>query len=109
PVPLTADEVAVRALAIPVLIPAFRPNETLGEVVRRLAASGVRSIVVVDDGSGPEFQPLFESLERIAAVRILRHAVNLGKGAALKTAMNEALTKMPEAIGVVTADADGQH
>jgi putative flippase GtrA len=35
--------------------------------------------------------------------------VNLGKGAALKTGMNHAACASPEAAGVVTADADGQH
>ena len=41
---------------------------------------------------------------------LLRHAVNLGKGAALRTGINHILTHGPEeAVGVVTADADGQH
>ena len=42
-------------------------------------------------------------------VQLLRHAVNLGKGAALKTAFNHVLCTYPELAGVVTADADGQH
>jgi putative flippase GtrA len=42
-------------------------------------------------------------------VRLLRHAVNLGKGAALKTGFNFALCEFPDCAGVVTADADGQH
>ena len=32
-----------------------------------------------------------------------------GKGAALKTGMNFALVTFPGCLGVVTADADGQH
>ena len=40
---------------------------------------------------------------------MLRHAVNLGKGAALKNAINYALVEWPDLCGVVTADADGQH
>ena len=35
--------------------------------------------------------------------------MNLGKGAALKTAFNHVLCTMPDLAGVVTADADGQH
>ena len=35
--------------------------------------------------------------------------MNLGKGAALKTAFNHVLCAYPELAGVVTADADGQH
>src|SRR5262249_16001168 len=38
------------------------------------------------------------------------HAVNLGKGQALKTAFNHYLLRCPQdSVGVVTADADGQH
>jgi putative flippase GtrA len=42
-------------------------------------------------------------------VSVLRHSVNLGKGGALRTAFNHVLLNEPGAIGVVTADADGQH
>lgn len=40
---------------------------------------------------------------------MLTNAVNLGKGAALKHGMNHVLVRHPDCIGVVTADADGQH
>ena len=65
--------------------------------------------MVVDDGSGPEFSGIFERGRRIPGVQVLRHAVNLGKGAALKTGSDEALGAFPELAGVITADADGQH
>jgi putative flippase GtrA len=42
-------------------------------------------------------------------VHVLRHAVNLGKGRALKTGFNFVLDRFPHLLGVVTADADGQH
>ena len=86
-----------------VLIPAYKPGLELVELVRALPEFVV---VVVDDGSGPEFAGIFEKLE---GVRIVRHAVNLGKGAALKTGMNYALVEFPDLAGIVTADADGQH
>jgi dolichol-phosphate mannosyltransferase len=65
--------------------------------------------VIVDDGSGPDFAPTFERLCAMTDVIVLRHAVNLGKGAALKTALNHAACDHAGAVGVVTADADGQH
>ena len=40
---------------------------------------------------------------------VLRHAVNQGKGRALKTAFNYCLNTWPELEGCVTADSDGQH
>jgi hypothetical protein len=44
-----------------------------------------------------------------AGVHVLRHAVNLGKGRALKTGFNFILGRFPHLMGVVTPDADGQH
>ena len=55
------------------------------------------------------FAATFAAAARFPNVQLLRHAVNLGKGAALKTAFNYVLCAMPDAAGVVTADADGQH
>lgn len=37
------------------------------------------------------------------------HAVNQGKGRALKTAFNYCLLQDPDLVGCVTADSDGQH
>jgi putative flippase GtrA len=65
--------------------------------------------VVVDDGSGPEFGDLFTRVAELPGVELLRHATNLGKGAALKTGLNYALCRYAGLTGVVTADADGQH
>jgi putative flippase GtrA len=66
-------------------------------------------MVVVDDGSAPEFRSRFEEVRTYSEVALLQHAVNLGKGAALRTGFNHALYTWPEIKGVVTADADGQH
>jgi glycosyltransferase involved in cell wall biosynthesis len=96
-------------VSVAVLIPAFRPGRPLLDLLARLSSAEVESIIVVDDGSGPEFAPVFEEARRFPKVHLLRHAVNLGKGAALRTGMNYALCEVPQAVGVVTADADGQH
>ncbi len=40
---------------------------------------------------------------------MLHHAVNQGKGRALKTAFNFCLQEFPGLVGVITADSDGQH
>jgi glycosyltransferase involved in cell wall biosynthesis len=90
---------------IAIVIPAYQPGEPLVELVEALAASGM-PIIVVDDGSDAEFGPLFERI--VGRVHLVRHAVNLGKGAALKTGMNYALVNFA-GCAVVTADADGQH
>lgn len=104
----------VRQYPVTVVIPAYRPNSALTDVVTALVERGIASIIVVDDGSGDAFRPVFEEIARIPvaqgqSVQLLRHAINLGKGAALKTAFNHVLAWQPGAKGVVTADADGQH
>jgi glycosyltransferase involved in cell wall biosynthesis len=52
---------------------------------------------------------VFHSVAEVAGVRVIRHAANLGKGAALKTGIESALRDCPALLGIVTMDADGQH
>jgi glycosyltransferase involved in cell wall biosynthesis len=93
-----------------VVIPAYKPGAPLVDLVRALAAaSEVAAVVVVNDGSGGPFDQIFASVRDTAKTTILLHAVNLGKGAALKTGMNYCLATYRDETVVVTADADGQH
>lgn len=98
---------------VALVVPAYRPSSELPELLREIRAADrthqIRTAVVIDDGSGPEYEPIFEDLESQEGVIVLRHAVNLGKGAALKTGFNHVLVNFPDVAGVVTADADGQH
>jgi putative flippase GtrA len=94
---------------IVIAIPAYQPERTMLELLRDLRGHTDSPIVVVDDGSRQECWGVFEEAGLMEGVTVLRHAVNLGKGAALKTAFNHALCEWPDAAGVVTADADGQH
>lgn len=91
-----------------VLIPAFEPGPRLPDMVAALRrADPDLEIVVVDDGSGPVFAPVFDA-SGDAGARVVTHSANRGKGAALKTGLAHILTRDPDA-DVVTADADGQH
>jgi putative flippase GtrA len=78
-------------------------------MVRALAQAGWGVIVVVDDGSGPDHSSIFREVSALSGVRVVSHAINLGKGAALKTGINFILCEYPSVAGVITADADGQH
>jgi glycosyltransferase involved in cell wall biosynthesis len=95
------------------LIPAYKPSpdlpELLGRIRRADAGKSIGAALIVDDGSGPEFAAIFDALRALPGVTVIDHAINLGKGAALKTGFNHALLAWPDAAGVVTADADGQH
>lgn len=98
-----------RVLRTAILIPAFMPGPEFPTFVSELIARGVTRIVVVDDGSGPEYRAGFDQVAAVPQVHVCRHAINLGKGAALKTGMNFILCDYADTSLVVTADADGQH
>ena len=91
--------------SIAVLIPAYKPDRRLNKLVDELIAKGFHRIVVIDDGGGAAYADIFRDLSGKATV--LTHEVNRGKGAGLKTGIRE-IMKTPN-VGVVTADADGQH
>ena len=92
-----------------VLIPAFQPGRAFVDLVETIAQQPYSAIVIVNDGSEPKYDPRFEAVARVPRVHVLRHSVNVGKGAALKTGINFILCSLPDCVGVVTADADGQH
>lgn len=92
-----------------IVIPAYNPDHRLPELVAALGAAGCTALLVVNDGSDARCAPVFAAVAARPGVTVLTHAVNLGKGRALKTAFNWLLCERPDAAGVVTADADGQH
>jgi glycosyltransferase involved in cell wall biosynthesis len=94
---------------IPILIPAYKPDHQLIDLVEKLLESGITNIIVVDDGSGSDYRGVFESVAKNNCCHLCIHSVNLGKGRAIKTGLNYALVNFPELGGIVTADADGQH
>jgi len=97
------------AVRYAVIIPAYRPDESLLQLIGALCEKPIPVIVLVDDGSGSDYREIFRRAEEFEKVRLVRHAVNLGKGAALKAGINYAMCAFPELQGVVTADADGRH
>ncbi len=94
---------------VAVLIPARRQEPAFVPLVDALLDAGFGAVILVDDGSPDEDKAVFASLAEKDRVHLLRHAVNLGKGRALKTGINYFLTAFPDYAGLVTADADGQH
>lgn len=98
---------------IPIIIPAYEPDERFVTLLSDLTSRGMGPLVLVDDGSGEEYRELFAKATQLIDTAgdnvLLVHEVNRGKGAALKTAFSYVLDHWPDAIGVVTADSDGQH
>lgn len=71
-------------MCVKVLIPAYKPDDKLLSLIEQLIP--FVGILVVDDGSGPEFFSLFQKARQLGAT-VLHHGQNRGKGAALKTGM----------------------
>ena len=88
------------------LIPAYKPQQELTQLTAQLHENGF-SVVVVNDGSGTEYNRIFETASLTA--HIVAYAENKGKGEALKTGMNYIREHFKTPYLVVTADADGQH
>ncbi|WP_455240892.1 glycosyltransferase [Methanothermobacter tenebrarum] len=71
-----------RDLSVSVVIPAYNEEKTVAKVVKAAHSSSyVDEVIVVDDGS---FDNTYKEAKR-AGAKIIRHASNRGKGAALKT------------------------
>ena len=92
-----------------ILIPAYRPDEKLIALLKKLSSAGFKHLVVIDDGSGEDFAEIFAQVKTVGHIHLLRHPVNMGKGAALKTGLIYIAEKLPECTSIITADADGQH
>ena len=93
-----------------VLIPSYKPNSILLDFLGELEAKGIKDVLIVDDGSGEKYRGVFkEASEKYPNCEVIYHAVNLGKGRAIKTGFNHALNKYEDLTGVVVCDSDGQH
>ena len=87
------------------VIPAFEPDERMIPLLREAVEAGLHP-VVVDDGSGPDYELLFQTARQYA--QVLTSPVNRGKGDALKRAFRWILEREEDAVAVVL-DCDGQH
>jgi len=85
-----------------VVIPAYNEQKNISEVIGKTKGH-VSNLVVVDDGSVDQ---TFETAKGLGVIA-LKHVVNLGKGAALKTGCDYAIKAGAKKIVVI--DSDGQH
>uniref|UniRef100_Q01XM1 Glycosyl transferase, family 2 n=1 Tax=Solibacter usitatus (strain Ellin6076) TaxID=234267 RepID=Q01XM1_SOLUE len=83
------------------IVPAYNEGPVIQATVRDLLGAGYE-VIIVDDGS----QDGTAAVRELPVVYI-RHAINLGQGAALQTGMTYALRAGADIA--VTFDADGQH
>lgn len=102
PVPRPSSQEAVMVERIAAIIPALNAEHSVGDVVLGTGRQ-VELTIVVDDGSWDQTS----QRARACGAHVSRHAINRGKGSALKTGFAHAL--LAGFDGVVTLDADGQH
>jgi glycosyltransferase involved in cell wall biosynthesis len=90
---------------VSVIIPAYNEEGTIGRVIAELLriknAIPSMEIIVVDDGSSDRTAI---KASQFPSVRLIEHAENMGKGAALKTGFKEAVGRV-----AVIQDADMEY
>jgi glycosyltransferase involved in cell wall biosynthesis len=74
-----------------VIIPVYNEKQTIQEIVRRVRATGIpREILIIDDGSTDGTRDILKQMEGGECLRILYHPKNMGKGAAVRTGIQNA-------------------
>lgn len=86
-----------------IIIPIYNEGEVILSVVNDIKKNGYTNILIVDDGST---DGVFSFLKK-QHVMSVRHIINRGKGAAMKTGLEA--SKLLSADVIVTMDGDGQH
>jgi glycosyltransferase involved in cell wall biosynthesis len=100
-----SENVVEQPVAISIVIPAYNEEKGIGPVLQALLQSLATSeliweIIVVDDGSADETAAAAEA----AGVTVIRHPLNQGYGAALKTGIRQAQYDL-----ICITDADGTY
>ena len=103
------SDVSLIETQVVVVIPAFDPPTSFLDLVDTLTHQYGLGLVVVNDGSKPLCGLLFAAIGSRPGVQLVTNSRNLGKGAALRAGFKQALMQYPHLVGLVTADADGQH
>jgi len=86
-----------------IVIPAYNEEQSIGSIIHEIHSvfpDQIFSIIVVDDGSTDKTA----DIASMAGARVIRHRINMGYGASLKTGIRNA-----NSLYVIIMDADGQH
>jgi glycosyltransferase involved in cell wall biosynthesis len=94
-------------MKLTVIIPAYNEAASIAEVIRRVLVTRVaEEILVVDDGSTDGTAEILSRMQiaHASVMRVLRHAQNRGKGAAIRTGLVVATGDL-----VLVQDADLEY
>lgn len=90
------DEIRAEKEVKALVIPACRPSGALVKLIDSLPPGEFAVIVVVDDGGQGSID--------LPGVTVVRHAVRVGRGAAIRTGMHAALAAAPDLVSIVVAE-----
>jgi glycosyltransferase involved in cell wall biosynthesis len=92
-------------MKITVVIPVYNEVNTINEIIRRVSATKLPTeILVVDDGSTDGTREKLAHLARDKSIRVVLHEKNQGKGAAVRTGIQNATQDV-----VIIQDADLEY
>jgi glycosyltransferase involved in cell wall biosynthesis len=78
-------------MQLSVVIPVYNEKDTLREILRRVQATALATeILVVDDGSTDGTRQVLAELSPQPGLRVILHPGNMGKGAAVRTGIQNA-------------------
>lgn len=93
----------MRGESLLIIVPVFNGSNYLQDFMERMPKEFHSSLIFVDDGSKDESLKTMKDFK----IRYLHHEQNLGKGAALKIGLKEAMKL--DTKNVITLDVDLQH
>ena len=92
-------------MKLSVLIPVYNESRTIDQILRLVTAVPIeKEVLVVDDGSVDGTREILERWDGRDGVRVILHSQNLGKGRAVRTAMDQARGEI-----LVIQDADLEY
>lgn len=90
-----------------IIIPCFNEKKTILELLRRVKSNLIKddNIIIIDDGSTDGTEHFLKSIEGVDNnIKVIFHDKNLGKGAAIQSAMLQKLNDI-----VIIQDADLEY
>ncbi len=81
-------------MILSIIVPIYNEEKTVAEILKRIIASRLpkgfrKEIIAVDDGSGDKTVEIIQGL-KIKELKLIKHPVNKGKGAAVRTGFSKA-------------------
>ncbi len=91
-----------------ILMPVYNESQTIREIIERVEAVDLgdvrKELIIVDDGSRDGTRDVLDKVRKDSSHKVYFHAHNMGKGAALRTALTYAVGEI-----IIIQDADLEY